>query len=104
MPLSLTSTLVGLLQWVFAILACVWALRTHKARAIVVLVSAGGAVLGGLFMVVPFIQMAVQLRGGLDAVPYRLASFLPSSAILGMIVGVGGVAVQTLSSRRAHRA
>ena len=100
----MTWTLVGLLQWVFAILACAWALRTHKARAIVVLVSAGAAMLGGVFMVVPLAQMGVRLGEGLDAVPYRLANLLLSSAILGTIVGVGGVVVQTLGRRRARRA
>lgn len=100
----MTSTLVGLLQWVLALLACTWALRTHKGRAVVMLVSVGGAVLGGIFMVVPLTQMAVQLGEGLDAVPYRVASLLLSSAILGMIVGVGGIVVQTLGSRRARRA
>ena len=104
MSVSTTSTLAGLLQWVFAILACAWALRTHKTRVVVMLVSVAGAVIGGVFMVVPLTQMAVHFGEGLDAVPYQLASFLLSSAILGMIVGVGGVVVQTLGDRRTRRA
>jgi hypothetical protein len=104
MPLSVTLALVGFVQWVVPILACARALRTQKSRAYIVLVSAGGAVLAGLLMVVPLVQMAAQTGEEVKRIPYLLGSLLLSSAILSTIVGVVGVVVQALRRPRQRRA
>lgn len=100
MPLSVTWALVGFVQWVVPILACIWALRAQKSRAYIVLVSAGGAVLAGLLVIVPLVQVGE----GLESVPYMLGNSLLSSAILGTSIGVVGVVVQALRRPRQRRA
>ena len=104
MSLSMTSSLLGLLQWVFPILACVWAVRTHKSRALIVLLSVGAAVVAALFMFFPLVQVATRVGDGLDSIPYVLGHLLISSAIFGAFVGVVGIVVQTLGKRRSQRA
>lgn len=97
-------SLAGLLQLLLALLGCAWAVRAHKSHLIIVLASVGGAVLGGAFSIIPLMQMSVRTDEGIDIVLYRLVNILPSSAMLGAIIGVGGVVVQTLGRRRARSA
>lgn len=104
MSQSTTLTLVGLLQWAAPIIACVWALRTDKSRAYIVLLSTGAAVFAGLFMIVPLSQMAARLGEDFVGVPYLLANVLLSSAVLGALVGVVGVIIQTLGKWRKRPA
>jgi predicted neutral ceramidase superfamily lipid hydrolase len=104
MSLSMMLSLVGLLQLLLALLGCAWALRAHKSHLIIVLASVCGAVLGGAFSIVPLMQMSVRTDEGLDVVLYRLVNLLLSSAILGVVIGLGGIVVQTLGRRRARSA
>lgn len=104
MSLAVTSTLVGLLHWVLPILACTWAIRSHKSRVQLVLLCAGAAVIAGLFTVIPLAQLASAVGEGFSVIPYQLGSMLMSSVIIGLFVGGVGVVVQTVAQRRPERA
>ncbi|MEO7999415.1 MAG: hypothetical protein ABI852_18335 [Gemmatimonadaceae bacterium] len=100
MPLSLTSSLVGLVQWVVPVLLCAWAVRAQKSRTQIFLISVASAVLAGLLMVIPLVQMENRVGEGPDSVLYVIGNLLLGSVILGALVGVVGIIVRTFVNRR----
>lgn len=102
MPVSVTSSLAGLLQWLLPVLACVWAVRTHKSRPQIVLICVGAGAGAALFMFVPLVQMATLTREGSYDIPAQLGSMIMSGAIFGAVVGFAGVVVQKFGGQRAR--